>query len=168
MISIVAYNPRWPAVFASLRDGLVGPLRGLASHIEHVGSTAVPGLAAKDVIDLTAVVPSLDHLPAVIGRLAPLGYSHEGDLGVTGRHAFTTPAGAPAHHLYVCAHDNPDFARVLAFRDYLRTHPDTARAYAELKYFLADRFRDDRAGYTAAKSAFISRIVTTAMDAGDS
>lgn len=164
MIEIVGYDPRWPAVFASLRDSLLGPLTGLVSRFEHVGSTAVPGLAAKDVIDLTAVVTSLDHLPAVIGRLAPLGYSHEGDLGITGRHAFTTPVGAPAHHLYVCASDNPDFARVLAFRDYLRIHPDTARAYAELKYFLAERFRDDPAGYTAAKSAFITRIVATAME----
>jgi GrpB-like predicted nucleotidyltransferase (UPF0157 family) len=168
VISIVPYDPRWPAVFASLRERLVEPLRGLASRFEHVGSTAVPGLAAKDVIDLTVVVPSLDHLPAVIGRLAPLGYSHEGDLGVPGRHAFAAPDDVPAHHLYVCAHDNPDLAHVLAFRDYLRTHPDTARAYAELKYFLADRFRDDRAGYTAAKSAFITRIVATAMNAGDS
>jgi GrpB-like predicted nucleotidyltransferase (UPF0157 family) len=162
VIEIVAYDPRWPSVFASLRDRLVGPLTGLVDRIEHVGSTAVPGLAAKAVIDLTAVVDTLDHLPAVIGRLAPLGYSHEGDLGVTGRHAFATPPGVPAHHLYVCAADNPDFTRVLAFRDYLRTHPDTARAYAELKYFLAERFHEDRAGYTAAKSAFITRIVATA------
>ena len=167
MIEIVAYDPRWPAVFASLRDRLLGPLDGLVSRFEHVGSTAVPGLAAKDVIDLTAVVPSLSLLPAAIGRLAPLGYSHEGDLGVPGRHAFTTPAGAPPHHLYLCAFDNPDFADVLAFRDYLRTHPDTARAYAELKYFLASRFRDDRAGYTAAKSAFITRIVATATKVAD-
>lgn len=168
MIEIVAYDRRWPSVFASLQDGLVGPLAGLVDRIEHVGSTAVPGLAARDVIDLTAVVDTLGHLPAVIGRLAPLGYSHEGDLGVTGRHAFTTPAGAPAHHLYVCTADNLDFAQMLAFRDYLRTHPDTARAYAELKYFLASRFRDDRAGYTAAKSAFITRIVATAAKITDS
>jgi GrpB-like predicted nucleotidyltransferase (UPF0157 family) len=162
VIEIVVYDPRWPSLFASVRDRLTGPLTGLVDRIEHVGSTAVPGLAARPTVDLTAVVESLDHLPAVIGRLAPLGYCHEGDLGVRGRHAFTTPPDAPPHHLYVCAADDPGFADVLAFRDYLRTHPDTARAYAELKYFLAERFRDDRAGYTAAKSAFINRIVATA------
>lgn len=161
MIRIAAYDPAWPAAFAALRDRLAAPLAGLYRRIEHVGSTAVPGLAAKPVIDLTVVLDSVDHLPAVIGRLDGLGYRHEGDLGVPGREAFTAPAGGPDHHLYVCPADHPNLAEVLAFRDYLRTHPDTARAYAELKYFLAERFGDDRAGYTAAKSAFITRVVAT-------
>jgi GrpB-like predicted nucleotidyltransferase (UPF0157 family) len=162
MIEIVDYDPGWPAVFTGLRDGIAEALGGLARRIEHVGSTAVPGLAAKPVVDLTVVIDDRDHLPAVIGRLDALGYRHEGDLGVAGREAFATPPGAPAHHLYVCAPDNRNLAEVLAFRDYLRTHPDTARAYAELKRFLAERFGDDRAGYTAAKSAFITRVVATA------
>lgn len=156
MIEIVPYDPSWPAVFEELRTRLAESLAGLFSRIDHVGSTAVPGLAAKPVIDLTIVSAQA---PAVIARLDSLGYHHEGDLGVAGWEAFTTPPGLPAHHLYACAADNPALRSVLAFRDYLRIHPDTARAYAELKYLLADRFRHDRAGYTAAKSAFIGRIL---------
>ena len=154
MIEIVPYDPSWPAAFATLRDRLAPPLAGLATRIEHVGSTAVPGLAAKPVIDVTFVLNSADQLPGAVSRLAPLGYRHVGE-------SFTAPAGPPAHHLSVWAADHPGVVEVLAFRDYLRTHPDTARAYAELKYYLADRFHHDRAGYTAAKSAFISRVLAT-------
>src|SRR6266567_3992999 len=82
---------RWPAVFAQLRDHIANALRPLATRIEHVGSTAVPGLAAKPIIDLDVVIATRDDLPAVIERLHPLGYRHEGDLGVPGREAFTTP-----------------------------------------------------------------------------
>lgn len=163
MIEIVDYDPSWPAVFATLRDRVGGALPGLARRIEHVGSTAVPGLAARPIVDLTVVVDTLDHLPSVIGALDPLGYRYEGDLGVTGRESFAAPDGSPPHHLCVSAADNACFLTVLAFRDYLRTHPDTARAYAELKRFLAERFGDDRVGYSAAKSAFITRIVASAL-----
>ena len=161
MIEIVPYDPLWPTVFASLRDRLADTLPGLAQRIEHVGSTAVPGLAAKPIIDLTVVLKSPAHLPAVTDLLAPLGYRHDGDLGFPGRESFTAPVDGPPHHLCVCAADSPNLASALAFRDYLRTHPDTVRAYAELKYFLAARFRNDRPSYTAAKSAFISRVVAT-------
>lgn len=163
MIEIVDYDPNWPATFAALRDRIGGALPGLARRVEHVGSTAVPGLAGKPIVDLTVVLDTLDDLPAVIDQLAPLGYRHEGDLGIAGRHAFASPPDDPAHHLYVCAADNRNLAEALAFRDYLRTHPDTAHAYAELKRFLAERFVDDRAGYTDAKSAFITRVVASAL-----
>ena len=164
MIEIVPYDPLWPNVFASLRSRLTAALPDLALRVEHIGSTAVPGLAAKPIIDVTVVVDTLDHLPAVIGLLATLGYRHDGDLGLPGRESFTAPVDGPLHHLCVCAADHPNLASALAFRDYLRTHPDTARAYAELKYFLASRFRNDRPSYTAAKSAFISRVVATVTD----
>ncbi|QUQ65011.1 GrpB family protein [Kutzneria sp. CA-103260] len=157
MIEIVPYDPAWAAAFAELRSRLSGPLSGVASRIEHVGSTAVPGLAAKPVLDVTVVVDSVDHLPAVIRRLDPLGYRH---LGGAGWDAFATPSGLPAHRLSVWAFDHPTLLSSLAYRDYLRTHPDTVRAYAELKYYLADRFRHDRATYAASKAAFIARIVS--------
>lgn len=156
MIEIVPYDPAWPAAFATLRDRLWPSLSDLVSRIEHVGSTAVPGLAAKPVVDVTVVLNSADQLPDVISRLDPLGYRR---LGGAGWEAFATPAGHPVHQLAVWSADDPDLVGVIAFRDYLRTHPDTARAYAELKHYLAARFRNDRAGYTAAKSAFIARIV---------
>lgn len=97
------------------------------------GSTAVPGLAAKPVIDLDVVIADRTDLSALIKRLRPLGYHHEGDLGVPGREAFTTPAGAPPHHLYVCAVGTPVLNRHLAFCDTLRANAELAQAYGDLK-----------------------------------
>jgi GrpB-like predicted nucleotidyltransferase (UPF0157 family) len=158
-IVIVDYDPRWPAMFAQLRDRVAAALGPLAVRIEHVGSTAVPGLAAKPIIDLDVVIASRDHLPAVIRRLQPLDYHHEGDLGVPGREAFTTPPHTDPHHLYVCAADSAALARHLAFRDLLRAHPETARAYGKLKRSLAMRFGPDRAAYTDAKTAFTEAVL---------
>jgi GrpB-like predicted nucleotidyltransferase (UPF0157 family) len=158
-VVIVDYDPSWPATFQQLRDRLTATLGQLAVAIEHVGSTAVPGLAAKPIIDLDVVIADLTDLPAVIERLRPLGYLHEGDLGVPGREAFTTPAGAPTHHLYVCPIGTPALSRHLAFRDALRADPGAADAYGDLKRILAARLGDDRAGYTEAKSAFIEQVL---------
>ena len=98
-VEIASYDPRWPKIFAELRDQIAGVLSPLAERIEHVGSTAVPGLPAKPVIDFDVVITTLAHLAEVITRLATFGYQHEGDLGITGREAFTSPAAAPSHHL---------------------------------------------------------------------
>jgi GrpB-like predicted nucleotidyltransferase (UPF0157 family) len=158
-VVIAAYAPRWPACFARLRDRLATALGPLAVRIEHVGSTAVPGLAAKPIIDLDVVVATQGDLSAVIERLRPLGYRHEGDLGVPGRDAFASPPGSPAHHLYVCPADSPALARHLALRDLLRADPEAARAYGDLKRTLAARFGDDRVAYTEGKTLFIESLL---------
>lgn len=98
-------------------------------------------------------------LPRSGREAGTLGYEPEGYLGIPGREAFTTPDGAPAHHLYVCAAGNPELARHLAFRDILRAQSGTARTYAELKRSLAREFSDDQAGYSGAKTAFIEQIL---------
>jgi GrpB-like predicted nucleotidyltransferase (UPF0157 family) len=118
----------------------------------------VPGLAAKPIIDLDVVIADHGDLPAVIQRLRPLGYQLEGDLGVPGREAFATPAGAPPHHLYVCAVGTPALDRHLALRDALRGDSDLAAAYGDLKRALAARLTHDRKAYTEAKSAFIEQV----------
>ncbi|WP_134727819.1 GrpB family protein [Amycolatopsis nivea] len=162
-VEIVDYDPRWPQVFASLRDRITAAVGGLAQRVEHVGSTAVPGLAAKPIIDLAVVIATRNDLPAVVASFLTIGYRHRGDLGIPGREAFTRPPDSPPHHLYVCAADNENLARVLAFRDFLRTHPSTAQAYATLKRSLAHRFLTDRAAYTSAKTAFIDDVVAKAL-----
>jgi GrpB-like predicted nucleotidyltransferase (UPF0157 family) len=158
-VVVVDYDPSWPTTFRRLRDRLAATLGPLAVAIEHVGSTAVPGLAAKPIIDLDVVIADRTDLSAVIRRLRPLGYHHEGDLGVPGREAFTTPAGAPPHHLYVCAVGTPALDRHLAFRDALRADAAAADAYGDLKRTLAARLRQDRGAYTEAKSAFIEQVL---------
>jgi GrpB-like predicted nucleotidyltransferase (UPF0157 family) len=158
-VHVADYDPRWPATFEQLSGQISAALGALAMRVEHIGSTAVPGLAAKPIIDLDVVIGSRADLPAVIAKLRPLGYWPQGDLGVPGREAFNNPPGAPPHHLYVCAADNTELARHLAFRDFMRTHPETARAYGELKRSLASRFRNDRDAYTEAKTAFIDAVL---------
>lgn len=161
-VEIVAYDPQWPQIFARLRDTIAASLGPLATTIEHVGSTAVPGLAAKPIIDLIAVLDTWADLPPVITTLRTLGYHPQGDLGIPGREAFTCPPGEPSHHLYVCTTDSPELARHLLFRDTLRTRPDTAHAYAQLKHSLAETLQHDRNAYTGAKTAFIERTLATA------
>jgi GrpB-like predicted nucleotidyltransferase (UPF0157 family) len=108
-IVICDYDPEWPQRYQALRARLAEALDELAANIEHVGSTAVPGLAAKPTIDLNVQLRSARDLPAAVERLARLGYAHEGDFGIVGREAFATPPGYGVHdhHLYVCA---PDWA----------------------------------------------------------
>ena len=154
-ILLAEYDPLWPALFEELRAPVVAALGNLVVTVEHVGSTAVPGLAARPIIDMDVVVPSVADIPEAIGRLAHLGYVHQGDLGIPGREAFTSPAGKPGHHLYVVAVGSEEYRRHRSFRDYLLTHPDEARAYEALKKAAALRFVDDRAAYTEAKSPFI-------------
>jgi hypothetical protein len=111
------------------------------------------------------VIADRGDLPDVIRRLQPLGYHHEGDLGVPDREAFTTPAGAPPHHLYVCAVGTPALDGHLAFRDALRADPAAADAYGDLKRTLAARLSHDRVAYTEAKSAFVERVLADAAPA---
>lgn len=158
-VVIEDYNPLWPAQFETLRSRLATALNSLALAIEHVGSTAVPGLAAKPIIDTDVLLRLRDDLPPAIAALASIGYEHRGDLGITGREAFQAPAGNFYHHLYVCPPDSPEFRRHIAFRDHLRTHPVDASAYAHLKRELALRFRDDREAYNNAKREFVEGIL---------
>lgn len=131
----------------------------MATAIEHVGSTAVPGLAAKPVIDIDVLLRGAPDLPLVVKKLASFGYEHQGDLGIAGREAFRSPPNDLLQHLYVCPPGNQEYMRHISFRDYLRTHPEDANVYASLKRELVGKFGDDRAAYTQAKSKFVTEIL---------
>lgn len=154
-IAVVDYDPAWPARFAAIRDGVWPVVADIVVAIEHVGSTSVPGLAAKPVIDLDVVVRSSADVPTAIERLATLGYVHLGDLGVAGREAFRPPAGSSAHNLYVCPPDSTGLANHLTLRDHLRNHPELASAYGALKKRLSKAFTHDIDAYVDAKTDFI-------------
>src|SRR6188508_3746065 len=104
-IVVVDYDPAWSVIFESLRAQLWAVVADVALAIEHVGSTAVPGLAAKPIIDLDVVVAP-GQVGTAIDRLSAIGYEHKGDLGVAGREAMRHPSGSRRHHLYVCAEGN--------------------------------------------------------------
>ena len=157
-VIVVDYDSNWPRLFEGLRTPVWGAVADIAISIEHVGSTAVPGLAAKPVIDIDVVVPE-EAISVGIDRLTALGYQHKGDLGVSKREAFRSPDGPPRHHLYLCPEGSPALANHLAVREYLRSHPSAARAYGELKKRLAIDFARDSIGYGEAKTAFLVGIL---------
>lgn len=158
-IVIEDYDPTWPHQFAKLAARVCAALDSLALQVEHVGSTAVPGLAAKPIIDMDVVVPSTADVLEVIRRLAAIGYAHEGDLGIVGREAFRSPRGEPRHHLYVLGDGAAELRRHLAFREALRKDGILREEYASLKRLLAAQFPGDRKAYSDAKAGFIERVL---------
>ncbi len=166
MIAIVDYDPRWPTVFSDLATPVHAALGVVCLAIERVGSTAVPGLATKAIIDLDVVVRSRADIPRVTAALARLGYQHKGDGGIPGREAYAAPPGSPPHHLYVVTADAPELRRHLLFRDYLRRHPNEVEAYGALKREIAARVSGDRVAYTDAKTAFVEAALAAAAQEG--
>jgi len=157
-VIVVDYDPQWPHVFEALRAPIWRAVADIAISIEHVGSTSVPGLAAKPVIDMDVVVPE-GRVSAGIARLTTLGYQHEGELGVPNREAFRSPSGAARHHLYLCPSTSLALANHVAIRDHLRANPSVARAYGDLKKRLALEFAHDIDGYVEAKTSFLVGIL---------
>jgi GrpB-like predicted nucleotidyltransferase (UPF0157 family) len=161
-IIVVEYDEAWPKIFQRLHSNLWPLVADFASSIEHVGSTSVPGLAAKPVIDMSVVVRSEAEVRLAIDRLATVGYLHRGNLGIEGREAFQIPAGSPAHHLYVCLEGSLGLQNHLAVRNYLRTHRDMAQAYGELKKKLALEFPNDIESYIDGKTDLLLNILREA------
>ena len=163
-IHIVAYDVSWPDRFESERTVLAAAIASwLVGTIEHIGSTAIPGLAAKPVIDIMAGVESLDASRAALPILEKLGYCYA-PYRADVMHWFCKPSPSfRTHHLHLVPFHNQLWIERLAFRDYLRTHTPVAAAYADLKYRLAAQYRFDREAYTDAKSPFIQRVLQAAL-----
>jgi len=161
-IRVVDYIPEWPDLFVQLRANIWPSVSDFAVGIEHVGSTSVPGLAAKPVIDIDIVVPSRQDVPVATTRLASLGYTHVGDLGIADREAFDNPPGGLAHHLYVCPCESLALRNHIILRDYLRAHPVDVEEYSALKKKLARQFPHDIASYIEGKSDFILSVLARA------
>ncbi len=161
VVTLVPSDPAWPALFADESARLHGAVAAAGLPplaLEHVGSTAVPGLAAKPVLDLMGGAPAgialLDYVPALVAA----GYVHRGPQGIPEREFFRR--GDPrAQHLHLVAHDGTFWREHLAFRDALRADPARRDAYAALKRALAERFPRDREAYTEGKTAFVRAVV---------
>ncbi len=171
-VAIVPYDPRWPERFEAERQHLLASLpQGLVVSIEHVGSTAVPGLAAKPIVDMLVEVSDLSVVKArVVALLEAQGYEYywrplRGDDEPPYYAWFIKRdpvSGARTHHIHMVDGTFPERDDWLAFRDYLIAHPAVATDYAALKVDLAAKFLHDRVGYTQAKTRFISAVVTQA------
>ena len=157
-IEVVDWSPEWADQFEDVAAVLREALRDVASaEVEHVGSTSVPGLAAKPVLDIDVVVDPAD-VPAAVRALESVGYEHRGDLGVTGREAFHAP-GPPRRNVYVCAAGTANLRNHLAVRDVLRQRDDLRDAYADVKRALAADPGMDIETYLAGKSAVLQQVL---------
>ncbi len=165
-IEIAEYDAAWPAAFEWERGLIADALGGLMLGIEHVGSTAVPGLGAKPIIDITVGIHRLADGEKCVRPLEGLGYEYRGDGEIPGRHYFRKfTRGERTHHLNIVEHEGDFWARHILFRDYLREHPWEAKRYYDLKVRLAERFGTDRLGYTEAKTEFIESVLARARAA---
>ena len=157
MIVLEPYNPDWPSQFAAARAELLTACGNLLIEVHHVGSTAIPGLAAKPVIDMLPVLRRYEDGTLCVPLLQSLGYTYRGDYGIIRRHYFVR--GTPrSHQAHMFAAENPEVERHLLFRDYLRAHAGERDAYAALKGMLAEKFGADRKAYSEAKTPFCERI----------
>lgn len=162
-IVIVEYDPRWSLMFEEEAARITEVLsKDLVVCIEHIGSTAVPGLAAKPIIDLLVSVNSLVEAKQVaVSPLEKLGYAYWFDNPDPHRMFFVKglPPNSPrTHHIHMIESDSILQERLL-FRDYLRSHPDEALRYAQLKHHLAQRFSTDREAYTSGKTEYVQSVM---------
>src|SRR5262245_19760769 len=170
-IEILPYDPDWPRAFSAERDRIAAALGHVALRIDHNGSTAVPGLAAKPVIDIQVSVGALQPMEHYAAGLTQLGYVHVPHPDDSFCPFFHRPAAWPhTHHVHVVQSGGTEERRTLAFRDYLRERPDVASAYEELKRALASQYATADASshqaYADAKTAFVTRVTDRALAEG--
>ena len=170
---VVEYDKEWPQDFLKIKTELQKAIT-VMSNIQHVGSTSIPGMKAKPIIDIDVGLENWSDFEAVKRALAEIGYEHEGDRGIAGREAFCRNGklyneilDGIDHHLYVCSVDNEEYKRHILFRDYLRKHTEARDRYNQIKEEILSKVgTENRAGYVQMKeeeySDFFEEIIEKA------
>ncbi len=165
---IQEYNIEWSENFNKIALVLATSIKGTNIRIEHVGSTSVPGLAAKNIIDIDVVYHEPEDFDTIKSDLEKMGYYHNGDQGILGREVFKRNVNIDfqhgildevKHHLYVCHKDNSELKRHIQFRDYLRRNEEARNQYAALKIEIAERAEQDKKTYNRLKEEMASRFI---------
>ena len=177
MITIVPYDTSWPEAFIAIARPLRTALRELALSIDHIGSTSVPGLAAKDVIDVQVTIKDFSCTPQLVTAFGSLGYTliphitsdhlpplYQGSETDWEKLMFRPPANQRPTHLHVRALGRPNQRYPLLFRDYLRAHPVASAAYAQIKISLSQRHPDDVDFYYDIKDPLCDIVIDAAED----
>ena len=158
-------SARWPALFAAEQRRIRDHCGALALRLEHIGGTSIPGMCAKPVLDIAAGLPRDASTLDYVAALTHAGYEHRGERGVPGRQYFRR--GEPrTYHVHLVEEGGPLWCDYVVFRDYLRSHAESARQFADLKRVLAVRFPRDREAYMNAKSSDVQEILRLAHGAG--
>lgn len=165
-VRLVTSQPDWAKAFLREQARLYETLGRAVLDVQHIGSTAVPGLSAKPILDIGVAVRDFDEAFATVRPLAALGYRYRGEYGISRRHYFvkgSSVRGSPrTHHLYMLEERSLEWRKHLRFRNYLRAHPEEAAAYEALKLKLAAQFPKDREAYTGGKHDFIRATLNRA------
>ncbi|MBW4665165.1 MAG: GrpB family protein [Chroococcus sp. CMT-3BRIN-NPC107] len=160
-IIVVNYNANWSSQYEQEKQQILLDLGDTVTNIQHIGSTAVPGLAAKPVIDMLLGLKQIPPLLMQVSRLEAIGYSYHGEFGIPGRHYFRK--GIPrSHQIHAVLTDSEFWERHILFRDFLRNNPQAAQRYETLKRKLAQEFAGDRTSYTNNKTPLIEQLLVEA------
>lgn len=163
-IEVVDYRPEWEKLFKEEEKKIRKILGKNCIAVYHIGSTAVRGLAAKPIIDIMPVVKDLSLVDAHDPEFQALGYDCRGESGIPGRRFYAKGGDDRTHHIHIFEQSNErDVKRHLAVRDYLRSHPDTAREYGDLKKELAARYPHDNDGYCSGKDPYMKELEEKAL-----
>ncbi len=162
-VAVVPHNSKWIDIFQEESARLELVFGDLIVAIHHIGSTAIPKIFAKNIIDMLIEVDNIELVDRVNGDITDLGYEALGENGFPGRRFFIKTNGfARTHHLHIFQTGHPEIDRCLNFRDYLRTHLTDARQYSDLKRSLAIQFPEDFIGYHNGKDPFIKETIERA------
>lgn len=162
-IELTPYDPAWRTTYRREAEAILSAMPGAIIEIHHVGSTAVPGLVAKPVIDILVSVWRLEQVDDQINSLGDLGYTNKGEYGIEGRRYLTKgTAERDSFHVHVFQAAHSELSRHVVFRDYLIAHPEAAEAYAALKRGLAQSEWNSTSDYSEAKTEFIRQTFSLA------
>src|SRR5436190_8221091 len=160
-VRVLPYDALWPREYEAEAARIATACDDLPIRLEHIGSTSVPGMSAKPIIDILAGCSANANRAPYVSALRRIGYIHRGNNGIPGRSYFVR--GSPrSHHIHLVNWSGALWRDHLAFRDYLRSHADVAREYDELKRQLAINFADDRRAFSEAKGPFIRAVLRDA------
>ena len=158
IVELVPYSAEWAKLFEQEEERLRNSIGGYVVDIQHVGSTSIPGMLAKPIIDIGIAIERFEEGKVCIKPVEALEYKYRGENGIPGRHYFVK--GDPrTHHIHMLEHDSDEWRNHIAFRDFLRENEQAAKEYAELKRELARKFRNDRLAYTEGKSEFVETVL---------
>ena len=173
---VVPYDPEWPVLFEKERVSITSAVGHIVAGVHHVGSTAIPGMPAKPILDIAVLLHEFEDGERCIEPMESIGYVHKGadEVDIPGDRFFLR--GHPpqegcsdgeeirTHVLHMYTVDSPIRQNHFLFRDYLIAHPGAAAEYARLKFALAEKYSDDRASYTAGKRSFIAEVLAKAAE----
>lgn len=164
-VEVTAYNPAWPAMFKGESKLLKSALGRNCMEIFHIGSTAVPGMMAKPIIDILVSVKDLSKVDDAADKMADLGYEALGENGIPGRRFFRKGGEQPTHHVHIFENDDQaQIQRHLAVVEYLCAHERRREEYSELKMYLAEAYPEDINGYMEGKDYFVSQLEQEALN----